>query len=385
MPSRAKSSGADAPTVSRRADPPISRRISATRAPKGATAAMRTTIEDVAREAGVSIATVSRFMNGRGGGVAEGTRARLQEVVDRLGYVPNPVARSLKTGRSRLIGVILSNIAHPYWSTVLSGVEEACQRRGYSVIVSSAGDKAEVENRYLRVFLDQQVDGILLNPARADPATIAQWSALSCPVITLDRTLPGLPFGLVAMDNVLGARLAVEHLVALGHRRIGFLTWQVGNLTNRVERLRGYRETMAANDLEPDPGLVRFAEDGWSDGVRRTVDLLRQTDRPSAVVSAASTLNLQVLAGVKQVGLRVPEDVSVVGYDESPWDPLLDPPLTTVSTPAHRLGVTAAERLCSAIDAGGPSPSEEVRLQPWLVVRRSTAPPNPSTPPLPSG
>lgn len=340
---------------------------------------MRTTIEDVAREAGVSIATVSRFITGRGGNVADETRERLREVVDRLGYVPNAAARSLKTGRSYLIGVILSNIAHPYWSAVLSGVEEACQRRGYSVIVSSAGDKVEVENRYLRVFLDQRVDGILLNPANADPATVARWSALTCPVITLDRTLPGLPFGLVAMDNLLGARLAVEHLLGLGHRRIGFLSWHVANLTNRLERLQGYRETLAEAGITPDPALVRFADDGWNDGVRQAVDLLRRPDRPTALVSASSTLNLQVLAGAKRLGLRVPDELSVVGYDESPWDPLLDPPLTTVATPAHRLGVTAADRLCQAIDAGDAAPGGEVRLRPRLIVRRSSAPPPPNS------
>jgi LacI family transcriptional regulator len=337
---------------------------------------MRTTIEDVAREAGVSIATVSRFINGPPGAVSPETGAKLRAVVDRLGYVPNPAARSLRTGRSRLIGVILSNIAHPYWSTVLSGVEEACQARGYSVIVSSAGDSVEVENRYLGVFLDQRVDGILLNPANADPATVARWAALTCPVITLDRTLPGLPFGLVAMDNELGAKLAVEHLLALGHRRIGFLSWYVANLTNRLERLRGYEETLAAAGVTPDPALVRFAADGWSDGVRQTVDLLAQPERPTAIVSAASTLNLQVLAGVKQAGLRVPEEISVVGYDESPWDPLLDPPLTTVATPAHQLGMTAADRLCAAIDGGDELPAE-IRLQPRLIVRRSSAAPSP--------
>ena len=335
---------------------------------------MRTTIEDVAREAGVSIATVSRYINGPPGVVAVGTAAKLRAVVDRLGYVPNPAARTLRTGRSRLIGVILSNIAHPYWSTVLSGVEEACQRRGYSVIVSSAGDSAEVENRYLGVFLDQRVDGILLNPANADPATVARWATLSCPVITLDRTLPGLPFGLVAMDNELGARLAVEHLVELGHRRIGFLSWHVANLSNRLERLRGYQDSLEAAGLATDPGLTRFAADGWSDGVQQTLDLLHQAERPTAIVSAASTLNLQVLAGVKQAGLRVPAEISVVGYDESPWDSLLDPPLTTVATPAHQLGVRAADRLCAVIE-GENEPGGETRLRPHLIVRQSTTPP----------
>lgn len=336
---------------------------------------MRTTIEDVAREAGVSIATVSRYINGPPGAVAPETGARLREVVERLGYVPNSAARSLKTGRTNLIGVVLANIAHPYWSVVLAGVEEACQRLGYSVVVSSAGDDAAVENRYLDVFLNHRVDGILLNPARADAATVARWARLTCPIVTLDRTLPNLPFDLVAMDNVLGARLAVDHLLSLGHRQIGFVSWDVGVFSNREERLRGYRAALAAAGIEPDPRLVRFAKDGWSDGVHQTTSLLRQNPRPTAIFSASSMLNLQVLAGIKRLDLSVPGDISVVGYDDSPWDGLLDPPLTTVATPAHLLGVTAAERLCALVERRGEEfePGAEVRLQPELMVRRSTA------------
>ena len=333
---------------------------------------MGKTIEDVAREAGVSIATVSRYLNGQGGLVAGGTGDRIRTAVERLGYVPNAAARSLKTGKTHLIGVLLANIAHPYWSVVLAGVEEACQRAGYGAIVSSAADRADIEHSYLQTFLKQRVDGVLLNPAHADPATVAVWARLRVPVVLIDRTLPGLPFPLVAMDNALGTRLAVEHLLGLGHRRIGFVSWRPGGLSNRKERLAGYLETLAAAGLAPDPSLVRFAEDGWSDGVDQTIALLAQPDPPSAIVSASSMLNLQVLAAVKRRGLRVPDDVSVVGYDDSPWDPLLDPPLTTVATPARDLGVAAAGELAAAIASGNGDRPREVRLAPELVVRCST-------------
>ena len=333
---------------------------------------MGTTIEDVAREAGVSIATVSRFVNGSASGVSAKTGARIQAATDRLGYVPNLAARSLKTGRSRLIGVLLANIAHPYWSVVLSGVEEACQRANYSVIVSSAGDRADVEHRYLQTFLEQRVDGILFNPAHAEPGLVSAWGKLTIPVVTLDRTLPGLPFALVAMDNALGTTLAVEHLLGLGHRRIGFISWRPGSLSNRQERLQGYADALAAAGIALDRRLIRFAEDGWSDGVNQTLDLLAEPDPPTAILSASSMLNLQVLAAIKRRGLRVPDDISVVGYDDSPWDPLLDPPLTTVATPAHRLGITATERLIDAIDRGGELAADELRLAPELAVRQST-------------
>lgn len=333
---------------------------------------MGATIEDVAKAAGVSIATVSRYLNGRTEAVSATTGARIQTAVDRLGYVPNLAARSLKTGRSRLIGVLLANIAHPYWSAVLSGVEEACQRASYGVIVSSASDRADIEHRYLQMFLEQRVDGILFNPAHAEPDLVAAWSSLRIPVVTLDRTLPGLPFGLVAMDNARGIALAVEHLVALGHRRIGFVSWHPRSLSNRQERLQGYADALAKAGVDFEPRFVRFAEDGWSDGVDCTLELLAKPDPPTAIVSATSMLNLQVLAAIKRRGLRVPEDVSVVGYDDSPWDELLDPPLTTVATPARQLGIVAAERLVAALDAGEGTVTGEVRLLPHLVIREST-------------
>lgn len=336
---------------------------------------MRVTIHDVAREAGVSIATVSRLTNGRPGAGSEATRERLQAVIERLGYVPNPSARRLKTGRSHLVGVVLSNIAHPYWSGVLAGVEDGCQRLGYNVVIGSASDSAEAENRYLRLFVNQPVDGLLLNPASANPATIARWSTLSCPVIMLDRTFPALSFPLVAMDNRVAARLATEHLLGLGHRRIGMVSWPIADLSNRQERLSGYLDALRAAGIARAPSLIRFARESWDDGVRQTLALFAGDDPPTAVFSATGMLNLQVLAALKQLGRRVPEDVSVVGYDDSPWDPLLDPPLTTVSSSSHLLGATAAELLCAAIEQRGAAVPAETRLPPRLAVRRSTAPP----------
>lgn len=336
---------------------------------------MRVTIEDVAKEAGVSIATVSRFMNGRPGAMSEATRARIREVVDRLGYVPNSAARTLKTGRSRLIGIVLTEIAHIYWSAMLAGIEESAHEFGYGVVISSAGNSAEAQNRYVSMFLKQKIDGLLLNPASVDSRTIQRWKSLPCPVIMLDRTYPGLDFPLVAVDNALGARMAVEHLLELGHRKIGFVSWSMANLGNRRERFEGYQAALRAAGIEPDPRYVRFCQESWDDGVLETVALFAGEDAPTAVFSANAELNLQVLAGLKQLGLRVPEDVSVVGFDDSPWDPLLEPALTTVATPPYQLGKLAAHLLCEAIENGTHLQRSERRLKPHLVIRASAGPP----------
>lgn len=336
---------------------------------------MRITIADVAKEAEVSIATVSRFMNGREGEMSAATRDRLQVVVQRLGYVPNSAAKSLKTGRSDLIGVALAEIGHMYWSTMLAGIEEGCQERGFGVVISSASNNPDAQTDYVSMFLRQQVDGLLLNPASAAPRTVAQWASLRCPVIMLDRTFPELDYPLVAVDNVFGAELAVNHLLDLGHRSIAIVSWPIENLSNRAERLDGYLGAMRGGGVCVEEQHIRFARESWDDGVRQTIALFRRKERPTAVFSANMELNLQVLAGLKQLGLRVPQDVSVVGFDAAPWDELLDPPLTTVATPTRKIGKTAAQLLCAAVESGIRPNRGDRRLKPCLIVRASTAAP----------
>jgi DNA-binding LacI/PurR family transcriptional regulator len=334
---------------------------------------MRTTIEDVARDAKVSIATVSRFTNGRTTGMSQATQERLREVISRLNYVPNSAARTLKTGRTRLIGVVLADIAHMYWSTMLAGIEEGCQQLGYGVLISSAGNSAEAQSKYLTTLQRQKVDGILLNPATADPNTITRWSSLRGPVIMLDRTFPGLRFPLVAVDNRHGAVLATEHLIAHGHQKIGFISWEIEGLSNRQERLDGFLAAMEGAGLTPAAHHIAFARESWDDGVRSVQELVGQDDSPTAIFSANMELNLQVLVGLKIMGLRVPDDISVVGFDDAPWDPLLDPPLTAVATPPFRLGKLAALRLCRAINQSTMPAQRESRLLPQLIVRSSVS------------
>ncbi|HEU0114966.1 MAG TPA: LacI family DNA-binding transcriptional regulator [Thermomicrobiales bacterium] len=333
---------------------------------------MRITIEDVAREADVSIATVSRFLNGRAGQMSAATRDRVEAVVERLGYVPDSAARSLKTRRSRLLGVALADVAHMYWGAVLAGIEAACLERGYGVVISSAGNDAAAQIDAIARFLQQRVDGLLLNPTSAEPTVVAGWAALDCPVIMLDRTFPELSYPLVASDGRAGARIAVEHLVARGHRDIAFVGWELAGLGNRQERLDGYRAALAAAGLPVRADRIRFARESWDDGVNQTKALFASDRPPTAIFSATMELNLQVLAALKQLGVRVPAAVSVVGFDAAPWDDLLDPPLTTVAAPARDIGRLAANLLLAAIARGEPLARREHRIRPELVIRAST-------------
>lgn len=333
------------------------------------------TIEDVAQAAGVSIATVSRYVNGRTSGMSVATQERLQIAIDELGYVPNAIARSLKTGRSKLIGVVIANIAHMYWSTMLEGIEQGCRALGFSVLISSAGNDSETQDRYLQTLLHQNVAGILLNPVFADEKTLTKWAKIERPMIMLDRTYPTLKNPLVAIDNVYGARLATQHLIDHGHRDIGLISWGIDGLSNRQERLDGFLATLSENGLTVGRGRIGFARESWDDGVRATREMFSKSDAPTAVFCANMDLSLQVLFGLRQLGIRVPDDVSLIGFDDAPWDPLLDPPLSAVAGAPFRLGKLAALRLCRAIQHEVPVRPHDSRFRPVLVPRKSVAPP----------
>ena len=332
----------------------------------------RVTIEDVGREAGVSIATVSRFMNGQAGSMSDDTRTRLAEVVERLGYTPNPMAQALKTGRSRLLGVIVADIAHPYWSSVLAGVEEAASAAGYSVLISSAANDLALERNYLRTFIDYRVEGLLLNPTSALEHPDDPYRRVACPAIALDRTFPDLGYDLFSVDNIAAVRLAVDHLVALGHRRIAFLGWEIRSLSNRQERLDGFLQAMAAHDLAVLDDDVMLVSEACGEGEPVVAARFARPDRPTALVCGSATLNLQALAGLRRVGLRSPDDVSLVGFDQSQWDELLDPPLTTIATAAHELGKQAVEHLVRRIDNPSIPRRPVTHLAPSLILRAST-------------
>lgn len=337
---------------------------------------MRSTIEDVARLANVSIATVSRFTSGQTALISTATQERLKDAVKHLGYVPNAAARTLKTGRTRLIGVILADVSHVYWSAMLGGIEAGSRELGYGVLISSAHNSAATQQAYLDTFLQQGVDGILFNPAAGAGQAAPDWSRVKTPVIELDRGSAGAMFPVVAIDNALGASLATRHLLDAGHRKIGIVSWNVDGLSNRQERLDGFLGAMHDAGVDVPDRFVAIADDWSSDGDRAMQDLLNRPDPPTAVFTTNMALSLQALKGLKRMGLRVPADVSIVGFDDPEWAPLIDPPLTAVATNPYRLGKLAALRLCRAIDRGRPLDPRNSRLAPVLNIRGSVASPD---------
>lgn len=331
-----------------------------------------TRLREVAERAGVSAATVSRVINDPAV-VNERTRARVQSAIRELGYRPSRVARRLRVegGRSSLVGLVIPDIQNPFFADLARGVEDAAERNGYAVFLGNSDDDPEKERRYLEVMRSELVDGVILPPSSDVAPAALELARSGVPLVCADRRLARVKVDTVVVDNVAGAYDAVEHLIGAGHRRIAFLVGKLDLSTSR-ERLEGYRRALADHAIEPDPGLVLGGDSRQATGRERTRELLARPDPPSALLVGNSLMTLGALEAVNAAGVRVPEELALVGYDDMPWALAVTPPLTVVRQPGYELGSRAMELLLQRIREPERTASV-VMLQPELVVRGSSA------------
>lgn len=330
----------------------------------------RVTIRDVAARAGVSVATVSKVINQRYG-VAADTFARVRAVIDELGYEASLVAQSLRNHKTNVIGILVADL-EPFSTELLKGAADAIRGTGFELVVYSAGgrtgDPEGWERRYLSRLSGTLVDGaVLVTPA-------AELEGLpGTPVVAVDPHTGRSPLPAIVSDNLRGAQLATEHLLTLGHRRIALLAGRP-DLQSAQLRETGYRRALAAAGVEVDETLVVAGDyDGELAGASAR-ELLTRPDRPTAVFAANDTSALATLDAASALGLRVPDDVSVVGFDNIPESALCTPPLTTVQQPIREMGHRAITVLIGLIN-GEPEEREPVVLDTELVVRSSSAAP----------
>lgn len=331
----------------------------------------RVTIGDVAARAGVSIATVSRVVNGRYG-VAPATFTRVREVIDDLGYESSLIARSLRSQRTNVIGILVSGI-EPFSAELLKGAARALQHSGFELIVYSGGMHGEDgwERRSLSRLGGTLTDGIILVAP-----TIVEVSA-SHPVVAVDPHVGGSTMPTVGSQNFEGAVAATRHLIELGHRRIGFLAGRSG-LESAGKREAGYRHALAEAGIDVDPRLVEVGGFTEETAVAPARALLSLAERPTAVFAANDLSAIQVLRTARAFGLDVPTELSIVGFDNIPESALTDPPLTTIDQSIQMLGAEAVRILIDLIDhpvAGAGSEPVHLTFPTELVVRRSTAAP----------
>jgi LacI family transcriptional regulator len=327
------------------------------------------TLADIAREAGTSASTASRALSGRGY-VSDGVRDRLLEIADRLGYVPNASARTLKQRTSRAVGVVVTDLENPFYARLAAGVEETLRAAGYHMVLVSANGSAAEESAGARTFLALGTPGVILTPTTKDAAALLLRHRI--PVVEVDRQIAGAQCDAVVVDNARGAREATRHLLELGHRRIGLLVVDT-EYTTDAGRLRGYVEAHENADVPYDERLVVRVSPGAQDTDAR-IGALLDVEAPSAIFAANNQLAEHAWHVLRRRGLRLPHDISLVGFDDISWLEMVSPAITTVAQPTVEMGRRAARLLLRRIERPGSEHVTEV-LQPWLMPRPSSGPP----------
>jgi len=327
------------------------------------------TIEDIAREAGVSKATVSLALNGKPG-VSPETRRRILEIARRLNYRPNAAAKGLALQRTETIGVIVPDIGSPFYAELIRGVEEEASRAGYYLMLLTTAGKPSREEMYFRLLGEQRVDGIIVLTPRGDEALLRRIQRKGFPLVVVDRDIQSADDVVeVVVDNFHGALEAMEHLLGLGYRRIGFINGVPG-LQASQDRLRAYQVALQEHGIALDPELIVVGNFQDSGGYQAMQRLLSLEPRVEAVFAASDMMAFGAIRAIRERGLEVPRDIAVVGFDDVPLASYFDPPLTTVRQPMAKMGAMAF-RLLAQLIRGEPVLQRKVVLHTQLVVRQS--------------
>jgi LacI family transcriptional regulator len=336
------------------------------------------TLRDVARVAGVHPATVSRALNEETRSlVNEETARRVLKAAEELGYQPNPIARGLKTNRSYTIGVLIPDLTNPLFPPILRGIEDRLETAGYTPLTANTDNDPERELLDSQTMRARQVDGIIAATARRDHRLHDALLEAGIELVLVNRRQEELPVSSATADDRMGMRLAVEHLVSLGHTRIAHLAGPLDYSTG-LDRHDGFHETMRAAGLEPDPELVLVAEAFTeSEGARLCGQLMAAGAAGggfTAVAAANDLLALGCYDVFAERGVRCPDEISVVGFNDMPFAARFHPPLTTIHIPHYEIGKAAAELMLERLQDGDSQP-RDIRLEPSLVVRGSTGAP----------
>jgi LacI family transcriptional regulator len=340
------------------------------------------TINDVAKLAGVSAMTVSRVIN-NSGYISRETRSRVEAAIAELGYVPNALGRQLRSKKTKMLALVLSDIMNPFFTTIARGVEDVAGAHGFSVVFCNTDESETEEAQYLLMLVQRQVDGVLLVPASSSGKSLRMLASHQMPVVVLDRRIQSRHVDSVRCDSEAGAYRLTEHLIGLGHRRIAVLTGR-RSVSTSVDRVAGYRRALSDAGLNPDDALVLYGEYNQVDGYRMAQEIMDVDPRPTAIFAANNFIAFGVMRALRETGLRVPEDISIVAFDDVPAAWVGDPFLTVVDQPAYEIGRRAAELMLSRLDGTTSGAGRDIVLSSELIVRRSSGVPHAEVPVAPA-
>ncbi len=328
------------------------------------------TIKDIAKKAGVSITTVSRVLNQKEEGMTEETREKVMRVIEEAQYQPNQFARGLVTKQSKLLGLIVPTIANPFFPELCRGAEDEANKRNYSLVICNSDDQSEKEERYLRVLKEQQVDGIILSSKdRLTPSSEELIKEGKIPCALLDRGIEGKKYTAVYLDNETGGYLAGKHLTDLGHRNIACISGPY-SIKNSFERVRGFRLALEKVGLDYHKLLQTEGDFTIESGYEHAKNLL-MTNNITAIFACNDLMAFGVYQAAHELNIKIPEELSVIGFDDIPIVSSLIPKLTTIRQDTYEMGRKAVELLINQIETGK---TESVQFSPSLITRESTAP-----------
>jgi DNA-binding LacI/PurR family transcriptional regulator len=329
---------------------------------------MSVSIKDIAKAAGVSHSTVSRAL-ADSPLVAEETKRRVRRLAKEMGYSPSAIARGLVTKHTYTVGLVVTTIADPFVAEVVGGIEETALDNGYSVILCDSNAEPQREITAVRTLREKRVDGIIVTASRVGNLYLPLLEEVEVPIVLVNNQQEGRYVYSVATDNVHGGEMAINHLLELGHRRIGYIAVPE-KTSSSLERLKGYKRALQAHEIEVTDSLISSGN-GWPDGGESGMrQLLALSSPPTAVFCYNDMTAVGAIAEAKRMGFRVPQDISVVGFDDIAFAAYLDPPLTTVAQRKYDMGQIAMEMLLDIL--AGEDAVSDINLHGRLVVRRSS-------------
>ena len=328
------------------------------------------TIHDVAKKAGVAPITVSRVIN-NSGYVSDKVRSKVNIAIQELGYVPNVLARSLKSKRTDTLALVFTDMTNPFFNILARGVEDTASDNGFNVIFCNTDESQTKENKYINLLLQKQVDGILLVPASSGVESIEMIRQQKTPLVIVDRRIPCKDFDMVYGDSKGGAYQLTEHLIKLGHRLISFIGGP-HNVSTSEDRLKGYAQAMEDNHLLEFVDCY-YGKYSQQSGTELTHQIFSREIKPTAIVAANNLIAVGVLAALREMKIKVPEEVAVVSFDDIPENLTINPFLTVVAQPPYEMGKKATELLISRImDNSDHSPEcQEFKFPVELIIRTS--------------
>ena len=329
---------------------------------------MPPTMKDVARRADVSVATVSRVLTGSSN-VSPQLSQRVQAAIEDLSYQPSRVARSLRTRTSHILGVIVSDIRNPFFTSLVRGIEDVAHANEYSLILCNTDQDPGKEELYIHVLIAEKVAGAIVVPIREDSTAYTTFIDNGIPIVAVDRRLSALNVDTVLVDNVQGAYEAACHLIQRGCTPIGLIGGPLHTTTGR-ERLEGYKKALHQHGIEVDEDLIKIGDYKQASGYELACELLDLGEAPAAIFAANNMMTLGALQAIHDRGLNIPLDTALVGFGDMPWATVLDPALTTVAQPTRELGSAAVDVLLRRI-ANPDLEVVEIRLEPTLMIRQS--------------